>query len=135
MDKVPFKEGIFRADRADADTGNGTLLGNKCASCGRIYFPPADFCFDCFGQAMAEAPLSQRGKLYSYTLCQMPASRFKPPFFVGLVDMPEGVRVFAPLKAAAGRPFHIGMDMEVKIEELWQEKDQQVIGYVFEPVK
>jgi len=130
VDRVPFKEGIF-----SADAGNGILLGNKCASCGRIYFPPTDFCLDCFGKAMEEAVLSRCGKLYSYTRCHMPAGRFQPPFFVGLVDMPEGVRVFAPLKTVAGRPFQIGMDMEVKIAELWRENDKQVIGYVFKPVK
>ncbi|MCL2335838.1 MAG: OB-fold domain-containing protein [Firmicutes bacterium] len=132
MDRIYFKEGIFSVD---TDTGNGTLLGNKCASCGQIYFPPVDFCFNCLGQVMEEAALSRRGKLYSYTRCHMPASRFQPPFFVGLVDIPEGVRVFAPLKEAADRSFQVGMDMEVKIEELWRENDKQVIGYVFEPVK
>ena len=31
-------------------------------------------------------------------------------------------------------PYRIGMEMEVVIEELWQEEDKQVIGYKFKPV-
>ena len=48
--------------------------------------------------------------------------------------MPEGIRVFAPLKMTEGRPFKVGMAMEVVIEELWREDDKQVIGYKFKPV-
>ncbi len=126
---VPIREGIFREEAA-----GGLLLGSKCASCGQIYFPKAEFCFDCFGKKMEEVSLSRRGKLYSYTFGHLPASHFQPPYAVGLVDMPEGVRVFAPLKTAEEKPFEIGMEMEVVIEELWQENDKRVIGYKFKPV-
>jgi uncharacterized OB-fold protein len=83
---------------------------------------------------MEEMPLSRRGKLYSYTIGRMAASRFQPPYVVGLVEMPEGIRVFAPLKVREDEPLRLGMDMEVVIEELWEEKDKQVIGYKFKPV-
>jgi uncharacterized protein len=128
-DVVPIREGIFREEVA-----GGLLLGNRCASCGQIYFPKAEFCFDCFGKGMDEVPLSRRGKLYSYTFGRLPASHFEPPYAVGLVDLPEGVRIFAPLKIAEEKPFKIGMEMEVVMEELWQEGDKQVIGYKFKPV-
>jgi uncharacterized OB-fold protein len=127
--RVPIREGVFRED-----AGGGTLIGNKCASCGQVYFTKANFCFSCFGKSMEEVALSRRGKLYSYTCCRMTVSHFKPPFFVGLVDLPEGVRVFAPLIVVEDKPFRVGMDMEVVIEELWQENDKQVIGYKYKPV-
>ena len=41
--------------------------------------------------------LSRRGRLYSYTVGRMDSTHFKAPYSVGLVDLPEGVRVFAPL--------------------------------------
>ena len=126
---VPIREGIFSEEAA-----GGLLLGNRCASCGRIYFPKAEFCFDCFHEGMEEVALSRRGKLYSYTFGRLPASHFQPPYAVGLIDMPEGVRIFAPLKMAQDKPFRIGMEMEVVIEELWQENDKRVIGYKFKPV-
>jgi uncharacterized OB-fold protein len=83
---------------------------------------------------MEEVLLSRRGKLYSYTIGRLPASHFQPPYAVGLIDMPEGVRIFAPLKEVEDKPFRIGMEMEVVIEELWQEDDTQIVGYKFKPV-
>jgi len=78
--------------------------------------------------------LSRRGRLYSYTIAHMPSTHFQPPYAIGFVDLPEGVRVFAPLKMTEAKPFKVGMDMEVVIEKLWQEDDKQVIGYKFKPV-
>ena len=127
--RVPIREGIFTEDH-----GAGRLIGNRCTSCGQIYFPKADFCFNCLSKAMEEAPLSRRGKLYSYTIGHMPSTRFSPPFFAGMVDLPEGVRIFAPLKLTDGQTVRIGMDMEVVIEALFEENDKHVIGYKFKPL-
>jgi len=126
---VPIREGLFREDAE-----GGRLLGNKCKSCGRVYFPKAQFCFSCLDKSMEELVLSRRGKLYSYSFGRMASTHFPPPYAIGLVDMPEGVRVFAPLKITEDQPIRIGMEMEVMIEELWQEDDKKVIGYKFKPV-
>ena len=128
--KVPIREGIFREDN-----GGGRLLANQCASCGQIFFPKVDFCFNCLSKEMKEFVLGTRGKLYSYTIGRLPTARFPAPYFVGMVDMPDGVRIFAPLKIKEGQKVKIGMDMEVVIEELWEEEDEQVIGYKFKPVR
>ena len=126
---VHIREGAF----IDSPEG-GILLANKCRSCGKIFFPKAAFCLTCFGDDMEELKLSRGGRLYSYTVGHMPSMHFEPPYVLGYVDMPEGVRVFAPLKMVENKPFFIGMDMEVIIEELWREDDNEVIGYKFKPV-
>ncbi|MFH0768411.1 MAG: Zn-ribbon domain-containing OB-fold protein [Chloroflexota bacterium] len=126
---VPVREGVFVEDAE-----GGKLLGNKCKSCGQLFFPKVQLCYNCFKKDMEEVALSRRGKLYTYTIGHMPASHFQPPYAIGFVDMPEGVRVFAPLKMIENKPFKVGMDMEVVIEELWREDDKQVIGYIFKPV-
>jgi len=126
---VPVREGTFAEDAKGAK-----LLGSKCRSCGQLFFPKAQFCFNCFSDSMEEITLSRRGKLYSYTIGHMPSTHFQPPYAVGFIDMPEGIRVFAPLKMTEDKPFKVGMDMEVVIEELWQENDKKVIGYKFRPV-
>ena len=110
---VPFWEGIF-----EEDAKGGRLLGNKCKSCGKIYFPKAQFCFNCFDKEMEEVGLSRRGKLYSYTIGRMASTHFQPPYAVGLIDLPEGVRVFAPLMMTEDETYRIGMEMELVIEEL-----------------
>jgi uncharacterized OB-fold protein len=82
-----------------------------------------------------EVILSRRGKLYSYAIGRMASTHLQPPYVVGLVDLPEGVRVFAPLELKEDRTYRIGMDMEVYIDDLWQEDERRVIGYKFRPVR
>ena len=69
----------------------------------------------CFNKDMEEIALSRRGKLYAYTIGHMASMHFQPSYAVGFVDMPEGVRVFAPLKMTEGKPSKVGMDVEVVV--------------------
>jgi len=64
----------------------------------------------------------------------MPSLYFVPPYSVGYVDLPEEVRVFAPLVTSEQTPFAVGMEVELVIERLWEEGDKEVIGYKFKPV-
>lgn len=126
---VPIREGVL----TEGPDG-GRLLANRCKSCGQVFFPNVDFCFSCFGEDMEDIVLGRRGKLYTYTIGYMASMHFQPPYAIGYVDMPEGVRIFAPLKMMEGKPFKVGMEMEVVIEELWREGEKQVIGYRFRPL-
>ena len=128
-EKVPLREGLFR------ESGEGgTLLGNQCTSCRKIFFPKARICFECGHEDLAEVQLSRRGILYSYTIAHMPSLHFVPPYAVGYVDLPEEVRVFAPLVTSEQTPFAVGMEVELVIERLWEEGDKEVIGYKFKSV-
>ena len=127
-DVVPVREDLF--DEVDG----GRLLANQCVSCGRIFFPKAPFCFDCLAKEMKKILLSRRGTLYSYTIGQMPSTHFQPPYAVGLIDLPEGVRVFAPLELTEDRTYRIGMEMEVYIDELWREEGKRIMGYKFKRI-
>jgi len=128
-DKVPIREGIF----TEGPDG-GALLANKCKSCGQIFFPKVQLCLTCSEEDMEEIVLSRRGKLYSYTTAHMPSTHFEPPYAIGYVDLPEGPRVFSPLKIVKDTPFQVGIEMEVVLEPLWQEEDKEVVGYKFKPV-
>lgn len=127
--KVPIREGAF----TESPNG-GILLANKCKACGQIFFPKVVFCLSCLNEDLDEVQLSRRGRLYSYTIGYMPSMHFQPPYAIGYVDLPEGVRIFAPLEIVEGKPFQIDMEMEVLIEKLWQEDDNEIIGYKFKPV-
>ncbi|MEW5980236.1 MAG: OB-fold domain-containing protein [Acidobacteriota bacterium] len=78
--------------------------------------------------------MSRKGVLYSYTIAHMPSSHFAPPCALGFVDLPEGVRIFSPLKGTGGTDFKVGMEMEVFIGKLWEEGGNEVIGYMFQPI-
>jgi uncharacterized OB-fold protein len=127
--RIPVKEGTF-LENAEG----GVLLANKCKSCGQVFFPKAVFCLTCLNEEMEEVKLSRQGKLFTYTIVRMPSMHFEPPYAIGYITMPEGIRIFAPLIMNEDKAFSIGMDMEVVIEKLWQENDNEVIGYRFKPV-
>lgn len=113
---------------------NMELLGSRCKSCGRLFFPSSHICFECGGEELETVTLSKGGKLYTFTISYMPAAKFEAPFAVGLIDLPEGVRVFAPIKGWEKKPLKIGMDMRLVPETLWEEDDKEVIGPSFQPV-
>ncbi|MBT6611398.1 MAG: hypothetical protein HN745_32465 [Deltaproteobacteria bacterium] len=97
------------------------------------FFPRAKFCLSCVHETKEDIELSQHGVLYSYTIGHMPSSRFKPPYAIGYIDLPEKVRVYTPFVINESQPFKIGMEMDVFIDTLWEEDDKEVIGYKFKP--
>ena len=127
--RVPFLEGAFVEDQ-----DGGSLLGNKCISCGRHYFPKVSLCYDCLAKNLKDVVLSRRGKLYSYTIGRVASSHFQPPYAMGLIDLPEGVRIFAPIKLTEDESYKIGTEMEIYIDELWKEETKKIIGYKFRPL-
>lgn len=126
-----IREGIV----AEGPEGE-TLAANRCKGCGQVFFPKAEqACLNCHEKELEDVPLSRKGKLCSYTVVHMPASGFQPPYAVGFVDLPEGVRVFTPLEMEEDKPFKVGMDMEVRVGVLWKEEDKEVMGFKFAPVE
>jgi uncharacterized OB-fold protein len=128
-ERVPIRIGYFTEAK-----DNSQLLATKCKSCGRLYFPPLKRCAECYGTDMEDVKLSRKGKLYTYTIVQMPLPHYKPPFAVAWVELPEGVRVFTQLKNWENTTLKIGMNVNLVIDNLWEEEAKEVYGYKFEPV-
>ena len=130
-EKVWIREGIV----AEGPEGE-TLAGNRCRACEQVFFPKVEqVCLNCMEKQLEDVPLSRKGKLCSYTVVHMPASGFQPPYAVGFVDLPEGIRVFTPLVMDKYKPFREGMEMEVRVGKLWEEEDKVVMGFRFAPVE
>jgi len=125
---VPFREGLFVVE-----DNRAFLLGNKCEACGQIYFPSRPFCFECLGERLEATRFGAQGTLYSFTVSYMPSAHFTPPYTAGWIDAAEGIRIFAPVRVKEGEPLDIGMRMELVIDELWQEGERSVVGYLYRP--
>jgi hypothetical protein len=83
---------------------------------------------------MEKIKLSNRGKLYSYSIVQVAPKRFLPPYAIGYVDFSEGVRVLGQLTITD--PEKLKLDMEVQSELgkiAIDEQDNEVISYKFRP--
>jgi uncharacterized OB-fold protein len=125
---------VFIRDDLFKETSDGVVLvGNKCTACGRAFFPKADFCTQCLSKELEEIVLSKRGTLYSYTITRVPVGKFPIPHAIGMITLPEKVRLTAPL-VIGEEDFKIGSEMEMEITTLWTEGDRDVIGYKFRAV-
>ncbi len=118
----PVAEGLF------AETANGPrLLGSKCASCDTPYFPKAAICHNpnCNDSKLEDAEFGPDGKLWSFTVQVYPppppAKYDEPfePYALGLVDMPEGLRVLAKVSTDDLASVKVGADVELVIEKLY----------------
>jgi acetyl-CoA acetyltransferase/uncharacterized OB-fold protein len=94
------------------------LRGGRCAGCGAVAYPFSPFC-PCEADAEVEAvELSRVGELVAWTAVHSPAPGFAAPYLVGYVDLPESVRLFAPLSTEEEGLLRRGAAMELEIEEL-----------------
>ena len=126
---VPFREGLF-----EVSGEKGSLLGARCKQCGQIIFPGREACLNCLGNDLEPIQLSQKGTLYSYTIVHMPSEHFEPPYAIGWIELPEGVKVFSQIRGWQEHTLKTGMGMTLHFEKLWDEEDKEIIGYVFRPL-
>jgi uncharacterized OB-fold protein len=128
--RVPFREGLF-----EEVSGKGTLVGARCRQCGQIIFPRREACLNCLESDLETMHLSHKGKLYSYTIVHMPSEHFDPPYAVGWIELPEGIKIFSQIRGWQEHALTTGMEMTLYFEKLWDEGEKEVIGYVFRPAK
>jgi uncharacterized OB-fold protein len=126
--RIPFREGLI-----EEVSGKWALKGCKCKQCGEIIYPIRKVCLNCLNREMERLDLSRNGKLYSFTIVHMPSEHFQPPYAIGWIELPEGIRIFSQIRGWQERSLKIGMSMEMAVEKLWDEGEKEVIGYTFRP--
>lgn len=134
--RVPLKEGFFTGPLSNPEQVR--LAGNKCRSCGEVFFGKRPACENCQSLDLEDVALGKRGKLWSYTVIRHrpPPPYIGPepfvPFGVGWVELPEGVRVLAALTDCDIEKLKAGMDVELVIEKLYDdEQGNEVMTYRF----
>jgi len=131
--KVPIKEGLFEFLEDGAH-----LIGSRCRECGEVTFPANAFCPQCCAETTTNVPLSRRGILYSFTV-----QRFRPPppyrgpepfapYGVGMIELPEGLRITAVLEEDDPASLRVGLEMELVITGFFEDDEgNEVLGYKF----
>ncbi len=119
--QIPVAEGLF------AETADGPrLLGSKCATCETPYFPKAAICHNpnCSDSKLEDAEFGPNGTLWSYTVQYYPppppAKYDEPfePYALGLIDLPEGLRVLSKVTADDIEAIEVGGEVLLVIEKL-----------------
>lgn len=85
------------------------LLIQQCSACGFLRHPPGPACTRCHSLEWTTLKSKGEGTIYSFVLIHQPAhAAFETPHPVGLVELDEGVRLVAPLRAEERDRLNIG---------------------------
>lgn len=112
------------------------LIGSHCKKCRQNYFPAREICPKCFSQGeMEKIRFSNKGKLYSYSIVHVGPKQFEPPYAVGYVDFPEGVRVLGQLTTIDPGQIKLDMDVQADLGRICvDEHGHEILSYKFKPL-
>jgi uncharacterized OB-fold protein len=133
---VPVAEGLIDVSGAVA-----SLIGSRCTGCGSHYFPQALSCRnpDCDRKVLEAAHIGREGRLYGWTLqAYRPPALFRmddwEPYALGLVELPEGLRVLSMLTGCSVDDLHVDMALELVVETLYvDDSGHDVLTYKYAP--
>jgi len=108
-DTAPFWDGLKE----------GKLLLQCCADCGKVRHYPRPVCSDCYSMEYRWNPAKGTGKVQSWTVAYHafhPGFKAELPYTLVTVDLDEGVRMQAQLRAADTSVLNIGLPVKVAFE-------------------
>ena len=111
---------------------DGRLMITRCDDCGARAHPPAPRCPSCFGENVAPAPVSGRGRVYSFTVNRQAwTPGLEVPYVIAIVALEEqpGLRLMTNIVGC--EPGEVVIDMPVRVE--FREQGEAYVP-VFRPV-
>jgi uncharacterized OB-fold protein len=127
------------------DDGAPALVGNKCTSCGTVFFPAASFFCrnpDCAGREFEPSRLSTRGTVWSYTDAQytppppyIATTDPYEPFAVAAVELAtEGMIVMGQVASGYGvDDLSVGAPVELVVETLFEDDEHEYTVWKWKP--
>ena len=75
------------------------IMATKCKKCDTVYFPPRADCPKCRDSEITWVPIEGKGRLVTFTEVYFapPAFQDSAPYLLGLAELKNGLRVFAPI--------------------------------------
>jgi uncharacterized OB-fold protein len=136
--RFPIVEGLL-----SIDDDKPYLIGSRCKTCGAHYFPRAFSCNNpkCDRGEVEEVALSEQGTIYSYTIqYYQPPPPYKfdgdfAPYAIGLVELPEGIRILSQLSGIRPEEFKIGMTVAFTTEKQFTDDEgNEYISWKFKKI-
>jgi uncharacterized protein len=112
------------------------LLGGRCHHCAAHLFPRADTCPYCGTEDPEPVVLSDHGVLWAWTAVTAPPPGYRGdvPYGMGVVELPEGIRVIGRLTESDPALLQAGQAMELRIVPLHTDDEgNEVATYAFAP--
>ncbi|MBF8186716.1 bifunctional MaoC family dehydratase/OB-fold nucleic acid binding domain-containing protein [Nonomuraea sp. K274] len=108
----------------------GELRIQTCTDCGELRHPPGPLCPRCRSANRSATVASGRGVLYSYVVHHHPqVPGRETPFVVGVVELPEGVRIVGNVVDCPAEEVEIGMPLRV----VYRRMDDQLVLPMWAP--
>jgi uncharacterized protein len=136
-DRTPIRDNLLMGPLSDLDQVR--LAGSRCSECGETSLGRTSVCANCGRQTVTEISLSKRGTLWTYTVVRhRPPGDYKGPdpfvpFGLGLVELPEGLRVLAPIQCDIGQ-LKIGLAVLFKPFVRRETDGREIVSFAFEPI-
>jgi uncharacterized OB-fold protein len=124
------RQGLF------TDGDPPTLLGSRCTQCGAHHFPCHDTCPYCSAEDPEPTELSAHGRLWAWTAVTAapPGYLGEIPYGIGVVELPEAVRVISRLTENDPTALRPGQPMELRIVPLHTDDEgNEVVTFAFAP--
>lgn len=139
MAKIPIKDDLLTKPLEPVDKVR--LAGSICGDCGEAFLGKLAGCESCGSQNMESRALSDEGILYTYTVLHSPLrGDYKGPrdpfvpLGIGLVELPEGCRIIAPLTVNDPTLLKVNMPMRLVVDTLYTDADgNEVLSFKFAP--
>lgn len=114
------------------------LIGSCCESCGEYFFPVRRVCPRCRRKGkIHSAPLSRRGRVFSYTVVHSAPAGFEleVPYILAIVELENGAKLTTQIVDAEPEHVRIGTPVEVAFRKIQESGAEGVIwyGYKFRP--
>ena len=120
--------------------GRYNLVGARCGSCSKIFFPKRSICPECRRSSvgkMEEFKLKNEGTVFTYSIIhEAPAeSNNLKPYAVAMIKTDDGVLVTGQLVDVDLDKIEIGMPVRMVLRRIGEEGHQGIIhyGYKFAP--
>lgn len=110
------------------------LLGAKCETCGKCYFPKRSLCPKCRRKGkIVEVKYAGKGKVVSFTEVTSPPDGFEDqvPYILAIIELEEGARLTAQIVDATKADVKIGSKVEQVFRVIQRDDPEGLIHYGF----
>lgn len=107
------------------------LVGSKCETCGKTYFPERLICPHCRRNGkMVEVQFSGKGKVLTYSIIYSTSEQYADmkPYVLAIIELEEGARVTTHLICEPNEVY-IGMPVKSAFRIIDREESSGVIHY------
>jgi hypothetical protein len=113
------------------------LVGGRCRACEALRFPAAPVCARCQSDAIDRVPLSDRGTIHTFTIvrAEPPGYAGPVPYAIGVVTLPDGIRVASTLTADNLDDLAIDDPVALELITLGDAPADAVTSYAFRLLK